>query len=108
MATLNDILDSLGDAVAESVKQEFKDLMAQARTDEDEFAKETAKKLKDWLEMRLAGRLDDAELKALLNARKRVVRQHLNTLEIQTRRRLERIVFGIIEIALKKFVGKIS
>ncbi len=57
--------------------------------------------------MRMNGEFDDDELEALLNARKRVVRQNLNTLEIQSRARVEKIVFGIIDIVTNKLLDKI-
>ena len=57
--------------------------------------------------MRVNGEFDDDELEALLNARKRVVRQNLNTIEIQSRARVEKIVFGIIDIVTNKLLDKI-
>ena len=107
MASIDEVLKSLGDEVLDSVKTEFIDLLSQAKDEQIDFANETAEKIEKWLIMRVNGEFDDDELEALLNARKRVVRQNLNTLEIQSRARVEKIVFGIIDIVTNKLLNKI-
>jgi len=107
MSSIDEVFKSIGDEVLDSTKSELKDLLLQAQNEQEEFVVETANKIERWLLMRVAGELNDDELEALLNARKRVVRQNLNTLEIQTRARLEKIVFGIIDIVTNKLLDKI-
>ncbi len=107
MSSIDEVLKSIGDEALESVKNELKDLLTQAKTEQEEFVKGTAERIEKWLKMRLDGELDNDELEALLNARKRVVRQNLNTLEIQARTRLEKIVFGVIDIVTNKLLDKI-
>ena len=107
MASIDEVLKSLGDEVLDSVKTEFIDLLSQAKDEQIDFVNETAEKIEKWLIMRVNGEFDDDELEALLNARKRVVRQNLNTLEIQSRARVEKIVFGIIDIVTNKLLNKI-
>ena len=107
MSSIDDILKSIGDEALDSVKSELKDLLSQAKDEQEEFVKKTAEKIEKWLKMRVEGELDNDELESLLNARKRAVRQNLNTLEIQSRARLEKIVFGIIDIVANKLLDKI-
>ncbi|MCH7516209.1 MAG: hypothetical protein IIB08_03630 [Bacteroidetes bacterium] len=107
MSSIDEVLKSLGDEVLDSVKTEFIDLLSQAKDEQIDFVNETAEKIERWLIMRVNGDFDDDELEALLNARKRVVRQNLNTLEIQSRARVEKIVFGIIDIVTNKLLNKI-
>ncbi|GMR24941.1 MAG: hypothetical protein BMS9Abin39_0213 [Ignavibacteria bacterium] len=107
MSSIDEVLESIGDEVLESVKKEFTDLLSQAKDEQIDFVNETAEKIEKWLIMRVNGEFDDDELEALLNARKRVVRQNLNTLEIQSRARVEKIVFGIIDIVTNKLLDKI-
>ena len=107
MSSIDKVLKSLGDEVLDSVKTEFIDLLSQAKDEQIDFVNETAEKIEKWLIMRVNGEFDDDELEALLNARKRVVRQNLNTLEIQSRARVEKIVFGIIDIVTNKLLNKI-
>ncbi|MCH7724779.1 MAG: hypothetical protein IIA49_11225 [Bacteroidetes bacterium] len=107
MSSIDEVLKSLGDEVLDSVKTEFINLLSQAKDEQIDFVNETAEKIEKWLIMRVNGEFDDDELEALLNARKRVVRQNLNTLEIQSRARVEKIVFGIIDIVTNKLLNKI-
>ncbi len=107
MSSIDEVLQSIGDEVLDSVKTEFIDLLSQAKDEQFDFVNETAEKIERWLIMRVNGEFDDDELEALLNARKRVVRQNLNTLEIQSRARVEKIVFGIIDIVTNKLLDKI-
>ncbi len=107
MSSIDEVLKSLGDEVLDSVKTEFIDLLSQAKDEQIDFVNETAEKIERWLIMRVNGDFDDDELEALLNARKRVVRQNLNTIEIQSRARVEKIVFGIIDIVTNKLLDKI-
>jgi len=107
MSSIDEVLESLGDEVLDSVKTEFIDLLSQAKDEQIDFVNETAGKIERWLIMRVNGDFDDDELEALLNARKRVVRQNLNTIEIQSRARVEKIVFGIIDIVTNKLLDKI-
>ncbi len=107
MSSIDEVLESLGDEVLDSVKTEFIDLLSQAKDEQIDFVNETAEKIERWLIMRVNGEFDDDELEALLNARKRVVRQNLNTIEIQSRARVEKIVFGIIDIVTNKLLDKI-
>ena len=107
MSSIDEVLKSLGDEVLDSVKTEFINLLSQAKDEQIDFVNETAEKIERWLIMRVNGDFDDDELEALLNARKRVVRQNLNTLEIQSRARVEKIVFGIIDIVTNKLLNKI-
>ena len=107
MSSIDEVLESLGDEVLDSVKTEFIDMLSQAKDEQIDFVNETAEKIERWLIMRVNGDFDDDELEALLNARKRVVRQNLNTIEIQSRARVEKIVFGIIDIVTNKLLDKI-
>lgn len=106
MPTIDEILKGIGDASLNTVKAEFKDLLTQAKGEQLDFVKETALKMEQWLALRVKGELNDSELEALLRARKRAAQQDLNTLGIQARARVEKVVLGILDIALNTFLGK--
>ena len=107
MSTLEEILKATGDEVLDLVKSQFKELLIEAKKGSPEVIKETAEKVERWLVMRARGDLDDDELEALLNARRRTVRQFLLTQEIATRAKLERISLGLIDSVRNKFIGAI-
>lgn len=86
------------------IRQEFLDLFIQAQTEQIEFVQDTANKLKEWTELFTIGELTENEFKSLLRARERATRQNLNTLEIQARVRVEKILFGIIDLIKGKIL----
>lgn len=107
MPNLENILSEIKDESIATAKSELLDFYNQARSEQIGFAQETAEKAKKWLEMRVNGEINNEEFLALLDARKRVVQQNLNTLEIQSRARVEKILFGIINTITDKILDKI-
>ncbi|OGS97436.1 MAG: hypothetical protein A3H31_00260 [Gallionellales bacterium RIFCSPLOWO2_02_FULL_57_47] len=105
MATIDDVLNSLKDDAVKLVKDQLKDLLTSAKKDADSVVKETGQKITDWLVMRAHGKLSDDELEALLYSRDQLLRQYKNTLEIQTRARVEKIAVGLINLVLDKILG---
>lgn len=105
MASIDDVLNSLkGDAV-KLIKDQLKDLLTSAKNDADSIVKETGQKITDWLVLRTQGKLSDDELEALIYSRDQLLRQYKNTLEIQTRARVEKIAVGLINLVLDKILG---
>lgn len=105
MASIDDVLNSLkGDAV-KLIKDQLKDLLTSAKNDADSIVKETGQKITDWLVLRAQGKLSDDELEALIYSRDQLLRQYKNTLEIQTRARVEKIAVGLINLVLDKILG---
>lgn len=90
--------------LSSEIRQEFLDLFVQAQSEQIEFVKDTANKLKEWTELFTIGELTENEFKSLLRARERTTRQNLNTLEIQSRARVEKILFGIINLIKGKIL----
>ena len=83
------------------------ELIQGAKSEAKTVVKETGDKNKKWLELKIKGELDSDELEALLNARRRTVRQFLNSQEIATRARLEKITIGLIDLILNKALDTI-
>ena len=104
MSSLNEILDGIKKEGFELVRTEFMGLLGQAKDDSEEMAKKTAKKIEKWLIMLATGDLDEEEFGQLVEARKRTVKQYLNTLEIEARVLLERITIGLIDMAVSKIL----
>ena len=104
---INELLSSTQSEIEQTVKTEFLNLLKEAKVEQEEFVKETAEKTEKWLLMYAQGEFDKDELEALLNARKRVVQQNLNTIQISARARLEKMTMGLIDIVLNKLIGQI-
>ena len=104
---INELLSSTQTEIEQTVKTEFLNLLKEAKVEQEEFVKETAEKIEKWLLIYAQGEFDKDELEALLNARKRVVQQNLNTIQISARARLEKMTMGLIDIVLNKLIGQI-
>ncbi|WP_317930504.1 hypothetical protein [Halioxenophilus sp. WMMB6] len=100
MTSLDQLLNTSGDAAKELIKSQLLELIDSAKSESATVVKESAEKIEQWLKLRLAGELDKDELQALLDSRKRVVEQFLNSQEIAARTRLEKISVGLINLIL--------
>lgn len=105
MAGIDDVLNSLKGDTVKLIKEQLKDLLTSAKSDADSVVKETGQKIADWLVLRAQGKLSDDELEALIYSRDQLLRQYKNTLEIQTRARVEKIAVGLINLVLDKILG---
>lgn len=107
MSDINEILKETGDEALDFIKSSFMELLLEAKDESKKVIKETGEKLEKWLVMRARDELDDDELESLLRTRKRVVKQFLNSQDIASRARLEKISIGLIDIVKNKFIGVI-
>ena len=107
MSTLSELIDTAGDEGKELIKTNLLELIQGAKSEAKTVVKETGDKIEKWLELKIKGELDSDELEALLNARRRTVRQFLNSQEIATRARLEKITIGLIDLILNKALDTI-
>jgi DNA-binding protein H-NS len=104
---LDQYLASITDESKKMAIEEFKALLKSAKSDQEQLAKETAKKIEKWLEMRIKGELDNDELESLLNSRRRTIRQSLNTLQIQSRDRVQKVSLGLLNIVGDMLINKV-
>jgi len=104
---IDDVFKDIKDEAVKEAVGTFKDLLGKAKTDSSELAKETAQKVEQWLVMLRNGELSKDEFEMLMYARDRAVRQKLNTTQIATRRRVEGLAVGMIDLALNKLVAAI-
>jgi hypothetical protein len=104
---IDDVLKGIKDAALQEAVSSFKDLLAGAQADSSAVAKETARKIEQWMVMLRNGDLSRDEFEMLMYARDRAVRQKLNTMKIATRARVEGLAIGMIDIVLNKLVEAI-
>ncbi|MCG8311974.1 MAG: hypothetical protein MI976_02055 [Pseudomonadales bacterium] len=107
MSNLSDLIETAGDEAKELIKTSLLELIQSAKSEAEAVAKETGDKIEKWLKMKLKGEIDSDELEALLNARRRTVRQFLNTQEINARARLEKVTIGLIDLIVNKAIDAI-
>ena len=107
MSTLSELIETTSDDAKELIKTNLLELIQGAKSEADSVAKETGEKIEKWLLLKIRGEIDSDELEALLNARRRTVRQFLNSQEIAARARLEKVTIGLIDLVLHKALGAI-
>lgn len=107
MSTIEDILKATGDELLDSAKSSIKDLLTSAKGESEDVVKETGALVEKWLVMRANGELDNDELKELLESRKIVIEQFLNTQEIQAKKKFETMTSGLIDIVANKLIEKL-
>lgn len=107
MSELSDLIDTLGDDAKGLIKSNLLELIQGAKSEAEGVAKETGEKIERWLKLKLKGEIDSDELEALLNTRKRVVKQFLNTQEITARARMEKVTVGLIDLILNEALDSI-
>lgn len=86
------------------IKKEFLEFLTQAQMEQVEFAIDNANELKELTELFLTGEISKRAFEHILKAQERTIRQNLNTLEIQSRARVEKILFGIIDLIKGKII----
>lgn len=107
MSTLTDLINTSGDEAKEFIKINLIDLIQNAKSESETLVKETGEKIEQWLTLKVNNEIDSEELEALLNSRRRTIKQFLNTEEIRTKARIEKITIGLIDHVLNNAIGRI-
>lgn len=79
---------------------ELKDLLNSAKKESDTAIKKNAEKLEKWLKYLALGEIDKKEFNSLVEGQKLIMQQFLNTQEIKSRAKLEKVTVGVLDIAL--------
>ncbi len=107
MSTLDELINTTGDEAKDLIKTNLLELIQGAKSEAETVAKETGEKIEKWLVLKVKGEIDSDELEALLNSRRRTVRQFLNSQEISVRARLEKVTISLIDLILNKALDAI-
>jgi len=107
MSNLSDLIETTGDEAKEIIKNSLLELIEEAKSEAETVVKETGEKIEKWLVLERKGEIDSDELKALLNTRRRVVLQFLNTQEVTAKARLEKVTLGLIDFIVNKALDSI-
>jgi hypothetical protein len=105
MSDTQKVLESIKSEALADIKQQLKVLLLSAANDTDKEIRSTGEKITEWLILRVQGKLNDAELEALLYARDQSIRQYKNTQKIELKSRVEKIAVGMVNLVLDKLLG---
>ena len=107
MSTLEELIDTSGDEAKELIKNNLLELIKGAKSESESVIKETAEKIEKWTKLKLEGKIDSLEYEDLVDSRRSTVEQFLNSQEIETRARLEKVSIGLIDLVLDKALDAI-
>lgn len=86
------------------ILKEISEFVKLAGKEQSDFIKARAAGLLELAQMYLNGKISDKDFKRLLKSHKRLIRQNLNTLEIEARSKAEKIFVSILEIIKNRII----
>lgn len=104
---INAVLDQIKDESLKAIKEEFKELLGQARKEKEDFIKQSAKELERALIYRAKGLLSEEDVKTLLKKQKKIAQIEATNAKIQTLARIQKITYRLLDIAIDVLVGAI-
>lgn len=105
---LKSLLERIGQEGKRLADEEFIPLLNQAKGSNEEFIRETAGKVEQWLGMISRGELRRDEFDELVETRKRSIRLWLNTLDVHARVHAEHFTVDLVSIAQRQVAALIS
>jgi hypothetical protein len=97
---VEEVLHEIKDSALETVVNDFRALLQEALADNSEFVKKTAEKLSTWTVLLGKGQLNSKQYKRLLKDQKSLAEQHVNTLQIAIRARIQKLTYSLLDIAI--------
>lgn len=89
------------------ILKEISEFVKLAGQEQSDFIKIRAAGLLELAELFLSGKISEKDFKRLLKSHKRLIRQNLNTLEIEARAKAEKILVSILEIIKERIIPKL-
>lgn len=97
---VDEVLHEIKDEALGTVVGDFKALLQEALTDNSEFVKKTAERLSTWTVLLGQGQLTPEQYKRLLKDQKSLAEQHVNTLQIALRARIQKLTYSLLDVAI--------
>jgi hypothetical protein len=101
---LDTALDQVGDESAAAAMNEFRDLLAQAKSDTTELVRQNAKELEDRLILLKKKKIDKEDFDFFVENQKRDLRVFIDSQPAQTQERAEKLTLHVLDIAATKVV----
>ena len=101
---LDTALDQAGDESAAAAMNEFRDLLAQAKSDTTELVRQNAKELEDRLILLKKKKIDKEDFDFFVENQKRDLRVFIDSQPAQTQESAEKLTLHVLDIAATKVV----
>src|SRR6266545_8282404 len=101
---LDSALDQISDESVAAAKDEFQDLLAQAKGDTSELVRQNAEELDERLVLLKKRKIDKEDFDFFIENQKRDLRVFIDSQPAQSQERAEKLTLHILEIAATKVV----
>ena len=105
---LQAILDTIKSESLTLIKDEFKELINNAKNDKSEFIQKSAEQLKQALSDLAEGKLSKDDVTTLLKKQQKIAEIEANNAEIELRARIQKIIYRILDISLNTMIKEIK
>ena len=99
---LDSALDQISDESVAAAKDEFQDLLAQAKSDTTELVRQNAKELEERLILLKKRKIDKEDFDFFVENQKRALRVFIDSQPAQAQERAEKLTLHVLEIAATK------
>jgi uncharacterized membrane protein YheB (UPF0754 family) len=104
---LDSALDQVSDESVAAAKEEFQDLLAQAKGDTSELVRQNAKELEERLVLLKKRKIDKEDFDYFVENQKRDLRVFIDSQPAQAQERAEKLTLHVLEIAARVAIALI-
>jgi hypothetical protein len=100
MSELNNALDEIKDNAVQDAKNEFQQLLSEAKGSSEEFIRDNSARVEQWVVMLNNGEIDKEEFDDLIADQKLVAEQFVNTQAIGVQARQQRLTLQLLDLTI--------
>ena len=104
---LDSALDQVSDESVTAAKEEFQDLLAQAKGDTNELVRQNAKELEERLVLLKKRKIDKEDFDYFVENQKRDLRVFIDSQPVEAQERAEKLTLRVLEIAARVAIALI-
>lgn len=102
---VEEVLNQIKEATLKEIIDEFKNLLKEGLQDNSQFVKDNAKRLATWTVLLGTKQLTRGQYERLLKDQKSLAEQHVNSVEIAVRARIQKLAYRVLDIGID-IIGK--
>jgi hypothetical protein len=102
MSEFENILNQIKDNSVQEAKNEFQQLLSEAKGSSEQFIRDNSEMVKQWIVLLSNGEIDKEEFDDLIADQKLAAEQFVNTQEIGAQARTQRLTMQILDLTITK------
>ncbi len=105
MSSLSEFLEALIDEGKEFAKDELKDLVKEAKTDNRTFIRHMGELTEEFIKLRALNKITNSEFKELMSDVVDLNKMQFHKLSVQAKTRAEKIANGLVDLVVDKLIA---